>query len=253
MIHVVGRRDALTAFLEWAHGRLGLRSRGFANFKGTLAKRIARRTKKLGLDDLDAYRAYLEAHEDEWPVLDAMCRITISRLYRDASVMDRLARDVLPSARRVWSAGCASGEEPYTVALLAPQVEIVATDIDGALIERARRGEFGESSLRELPLALRERLARGRDALRARITFRVQDLRREAPEGPFDVVLCRNVAFTYFDEAEQRVALRRIAAVLAPGGTLVIGKGESLPEPGSNVPFFTVDACLAATVRRPPR
>lgn len=155
--------------------------------------------------------------------------VTISRLYRDAPVMERLARDVLPRARRVWSAGCASGEEPYTIALLAPHVEIVATDAEPELIERARRGEFGESSLRELPPGLRARLAVEREALGARITFLVQDLRKEAPAGPFDLVLCRNVAFTYFDVPLQREVLARIESVLAPGGELVIGKGERLP------------------------
>jgi chemotaxis protein methyltransferase CheR len=182
---------------------------------------------------VDAYRRWLETHDDEWRELDAICRVTISRLYRDAPVMDRLARDVLPRARRVWSAGCASGEEPYTVALLAPHVEIVATEIDPALVERAKRAEFGESSLRELPADLRARLAAERDALRGRITFLVQDLRKESPPGPFDLVLCRNVAFTYFDVPLQREVLARIASVLAPDGELVIGEGESLPAPVS--------------------
>ena len=83
--------------------------------------------------------------------------------------------------------------------------------------------------LRELPVDLRARLTDEREALRARITFLVQDLRKEAPDGPFDLVLCRNVAFTYFDVPLQREVLARIESVLAPGGELVIGKGESLP------------------------
>ena len=113
--------------------------------------------------------------------------------------------------------------------MLAPHVEIVATDVDGDLIERAKRAEFGESSLRELPSDLRARFASERDALRARITFLVQDLRHEAPDGPFDLVLCRNVAFTYFDVPLQRAVLARIQSVLAHEGELVIGKGEKLP------------------------
>lgn len=224
--------NALNELLEEAKARIGLRPRGFANFSGMLVKRIKKRARALGLEgSVDAYRGYLRTHEDEWKELDAICRVTISRLYRDAPVMDELARDVLPKARRVWSAGCASGEEPYTIALLAPHVEIVATDIDASLIERAKKAEFQESSLVELPTELRTRLEREKDALRSRITFLVQDLRKEAPAGPFDLVLCRNVAFTYFDEPLQRDVMRRIESVLAPGGRLVIGKGESLPDP----------------------
>lgn len=226
----MGRRDALNELLEQARVRIGIRPEGFSNFRGLLAKRIKRRARALGLaGDVEAYRAHLAADENEWNELDAICRVTISRLYRDAPVMERLARDVLPRARRVWSAGCASGEEPYTIALLAPHVEIVATDIDPELLERAKRADFGDSSLRELPVELRARFASERDALRGRITFLVQDLRREAPAGPFDLVLCRNVAFTYFDASLQREVLARIESVLAPGGELVIGKGERLP------------------------
>jgi chemotaxis protein methyltransferase CheR len=225
----MGRRDALNDLLADARLRIGLRPEGFSNFRGLLDKRVKKRARELGLEGIDAYRAWLATHGDEWKELDALCRVTISRLYRDTPVMERLARDVLPRARRVWSAGCASGEEPYTIALLAPQVEIVATDIDPELIERARRGEFGESSLRELPPELRTRLAVEKDSLRERITFLVQDLRKKAPAGPFDLVLCRNVAFTYFDVPLQREVLARIQSVLAPGGELVIGKGEKLP------------------------
>lgn len=210
--------------------RIGLRPEGFSSFLGLVAKRIKKRARAIGLEGgIEAYRAYLAAHDEEWRELDAMCRVTISRLYRDAPVMERLAREVLPRARRVWSAGCASGEEPYTIALLASHVEIVATDVDAELVDRARRAEFGESSLRELPPHLRARFDVERHRLRTRITFLVQDLRREAPAGPFDLVLCRNVAFTYFDAPLQRDVLARIESVLAPGGELVIGKGEKLP------------------------
>ena len=100
----MGRRDALNELLEEARVRIGLRPEGFANFGGLLSKRIKRRARALGLDSIDAYRIWLETHDDEWGALDAICRVTISRLYRDTHVMDRLAREVLPRARRVWSA-----------------------------------------------------------------------------------------------------------------------------------------------------
>ena len=145
--------------------------------------------------------------------------------------------------------GCASGEEPYTIALVwrvavAPShpgvaIEIVATDADAALIERARRGRYPHASARELPRSLRaagfdetdDELVIKQDLSRA-IDWRVEDLRRAMPDGPFDVVLCRNVAFTYLDEPVQREVgakiVERLARPPAPG-VLVIGQHETLP------------------------
>jgi chemotaxis protein methyltransferase CheR len=243
----------LVSFLTWALPRMGLRWRGFKDFRNTVRKRIARRIAELGLPDLAAYRARLEADRAEWDALDAMCRITTTRLYRDRAVIDRLRDDVLPRAAeqgrptvRVWSAGCASGEEPYTIALVwrfdvAPShpgvgIEIVATDADATCIDRARRAAYERGSLRELPARLRDEGLRRegdlwivRDEVRASVDLRVEDLRATMPEGPFDVVLCRNVVFTYFDEPLQRVIAPRLVDRIAIGGVLVIGDHESIP------------------------
>lgn len=228
--------------------RLGLEPRGYRNVRGTVVRRVARRIAALGLAGPSAYHAYLEAHEGEWSKLDAMCRIPISRLYRDADTFARIERELLPAraaaahregrdAVRVWSAGCASGEEPTSVALAwaggaasrPPEVrlEVVATDADADALERAKRGVYTESSLAELPAHLR---ALPREPVSRCITYVVEDLRADTPRGPFDLVLCRNVAFTYFDEATQRGVADRLVQALAPGGFLVVGKGERLPE-----------------------
>jgi chemotaxis protein methyltransferase CheR len=234
MMAVISDAD-LVSFLQEELPRMGLRWRGFRNFRGTVKKRLARRLGELGLASLDAYRDRLASEAGERAVLDAMCRITISRLYRDRGVMEALRTEMRPS--RIWSAGCASGEEPYTMALLFPSAEIVATDADAALIERARRGVFQSGSLRELPLELRDAGLRRegdvyvvRDELRARIDFRTQDLRVDMPEGPFDVILCRNVAFTYFDEPGQRTVAQRLCDRLLAGGALVVGQHEEPPD-----------------------
>lgn len=252
--------DAETvAFLQWAVPRLGLRWRGFRNVRGTVRKRLVRRMVALGLQSLDAYRERLLGDPGEWPVLEAMCRIPISRLYRDRAVFDRIAREILPeraraaegagrSAVRVWSAGCASGEEPYTLAIVwhfevrpdhpSLTLELLATDADETMLARAERGVYAEGSMRELPAALRdaafERDAsaddlRVRDELRRYVAFRREDLRRTMPDGPFDLIACRNVAFTYFDDAAQRQVAAGLAERLREGGVLVIGGHESLP------------------------
>jgi len=146
---------------------------------------------------------------------------------------------------RIWSAGCAAGEEPYTLALIWQfelaekfphcRLEIVATDADPASLERARRACYPPASLRELPRAWREAFVRGpaglclEPAVRATVTFRCADLRREAPAGPFHLILCRNLAFTYFAEPFQGQAVATVTALLAPGGALLIGARERLP------------------------
>src|SRR5215510_13000639 len=106
------------AFLQWALPRMNLRWKGFRRVRRHLCRDLAHRTAALGLPTLAAYRAHLEQHPDEWRVLDAMCTVTISRFYRDAGMFDRLRRETLPELARkaddelrVWSAGCASGEE----------------------------------------------------------------------------------------------------------------------------------------------
>jgi chemotaxis protein methyltransferase CheR len=245
------------AFLQWALPRLQLRWSGFRRVRRQVCKRLGRRLRALGLGNLTAYRTRLQADAAEWAALDALCRITISRFGRDHAVWTGLAEHVLPAlaegarARhepvlRAWSAGCASGEEPYTLAILWQQVlaprfpavalRILATDADAHLLERARRACYGAGTLRELPpdwraAAFQRRGARWclREKLRAAVTTQCADLREAVPDGPFHLILCRNVAFTYFAEPLQQRILAELAARLVPGGVLVLGSHERLP------------------------
>ncbi|MFQ5958696.1 MAG: CheR family methyltransferase [Alphaproteobacteria bacterium] len=248
---------ACVAFLQWALPRLGLRWAGFRRVRRQVGKRVDRRLRALGLADVAAYRAYLETHADEWRVLDGLCRIPISRFWRDRGVYAHLGEVVLPELARAatargerrvrcWSAGCASGEEPYSLALAwalaaarrSPPVtfEVVATDADTHLLERARAARYAAGSLKELPPGWRARAftrSHAHFTLRAEFRDRVallrQDVCEEAPPGRFDLVLCRNMAFTYFAEPGQRAVLQRIAGALVAGGMLVIGAHERLP------------------------
>ncbi len=251
--------------LRWALPRLRLRWPGFRRVRRQVCRRIRRRTRELGLPDAAAYRAHLEAHPAEWERLDAMCRISVSRFFRDRGVFAALETQVLPALAasalaadrrmlRVWSAGCGSGEEAYSLAILwrfalasrfpGILLQIVATDADARVLERARRACFRASSLKEVPperrVAAFER--RGdlycvRPELREGIEFRCQDIRKELPEGPFDLVLCRNLVFTYFDSGLQREALARILDQLGPGAALSIGLHESLPDAAGLAPW----------------
>jgi chemotaxis protein methyltransferase CheR len=249
--------DDCTEFLQWALPRLGMRWPGFRRVRGQVCKRLCRRTAELGLRELAAYRALLETHPDEWTPLDGLCRISISRFYRDQGVWRTLEREILPrlaerarargeTRLRIWSAGCASGEEPYTLALLfafsgaGPTEcvpEILATDSDPHLLERARRACYPATSLRDVPERWRAAFEPFGDehCLRADyrrpVRFLEQDIRHASPEGRFDLILCRNLVFTYFETSLQAEIAKRLAARLTPGGYLLLGIHESLPEP----------------------
>jgi chemotaxis protein methyltransferase CheR len=134
-------RDAdCVQFLQWALPRLDLRWDGLRKVRRQVCRRISRRLAELGLSDGTAYREYIEGNADEWDRLDGFCRITISRFWRDPAVFESLRDHVLPALGptvSVWSAGCASGEEPYSLVLAAAEagiaVRVLATDVDPAL------------------------------------------------------------------------------------------------------------------------
>lgn len=243
--------------LQWAAPRLGLRWAGFRNVRGQVCKRIRRRMAQLGLGDAASYRARLEAQPEEWAVLERLCVVTISRFYRDREVWDALRETVIPVAAeaaiaagdeelRVWSLGCASGEEPYTLAIawmldLAPRypglrLRILATDVHEDVLRRARVAEYAAGSLRELPAGWVERAFERqgerfhlRPQFRTAVELQRMDVRRALPNEIFRVILCRNLAFTYFDEPLQQETLTRICTRLADGGALVPGRHERLP------------------------
>jgi chemotaxis protein methyltransferase CheR len=216
------------AFLQWALPRLGRRWAGYRKVRRQVCRRVRQRASELGLDGYDAYRARLESDPGEWEVLDGLMNVTISRFYRDRGVFEFLRDEVLRPGMRVWSAGCASGEEPYTLALLCDDLDILATDVDPVLLRRAEAARYPASALRDLPDELRTAFTNGalEERYRRRVTFAHHDVRDDPPAGPFDLVLCRNLAFTYFDEAIQRDVLQRIASVT---DLLVIGSHERLP------------------------
>jgi len=246
-------------FLQWSLPRLGMRWPGFRKVRRQVCRRIGRRISELGLDGISAYRDLLGGRSEEWQVLDGMCRITISRFFRDREVYGFLGDTVFPAlveqaqARgekvvRCWSAGCCAGEEPYTLALLwqyllAPRLagkirlQIVASDVNPAMLARASVGRYSRGSLKNLPGDwVSCAFSRDNDTLqltekiRGQVDFLCHDLRQQPPfTTAFHLICCRNLAFTYFDEATQRDVLDKLCKKLRPGGALVIGCHEKLP------------------------
>jgi len=245
------------ALLQWALPRMQLSWPGFRKVRRSVCKRIDRRCRELGLRDIAGYRDHLETEPSEWDVLRACCAIPISRFYRDRAVFESLERGVLPALAsnamergdtrlECWSAGCASGEEAYTLSILwrlrlaerYPQLDlrVLATDIDPTLLKRATTACYRASTLKELPPAWRDEAFDKSDnqfslraPFRAAVRFVREDICATLPEQRFDLILCRNVVFTYFSSELQMRLARELIGRLQPGGALVIGLHESLP------------------------
>ncbi len=245
-------------FLQWCLPHLQLRWPGYRKVRRQVYKRIQRRLQSLGLQSFADYRSYLEAHAEEWALLDTYCWIPISRFYRDKGVFQFLGQEVLPrladraqkeseGVLRCWSLGCASGEEPYTLVLLWKlslesrfsnvPLAVLATDVDANAIARAQQACYPPGSLRDLPDSWRtqgfdetpEGFSLKRE-FRDPVTFRTQDIRKSVPEDTFHLILCRYMVFTYFDEGLQERMVRRLVERMRTGGALVIGNRETLPK-----------------------
>jgi chemotaxis protein methyltransferase CheR len=205
-----------------------------------------------------------------------LCRITISRFYRDKGVYGQLADRIIPGlveqirragGRRlhIWSAGCGSGEEPYSLALLwalqlqqhCPDIvlRILATDIDLQLLHRARKACYPFSSLKDLPAVWRESAFTAsagcyclQSAFNHPVLFAEHDVRGTVPATALPLILCRNLVYTYCDMDLQCEITQRLGAALQPGGLLVLGSHETLP---GAVAGFTPLSCNRAIYKKP--
>jgi chemotaxis methyl-accepting protein methylase len=220
-----------------------------------IKRRIATRMRACGVQTYHDYEAVLSERPDEWTRLEAALTINVTSFYRNPETWRQLESMVLPElfvARqgrvRVWSAGCASGEEPYTLAILLAdvakrvgepswleRVRIDATDIDEQSLTRARRAQYPASAFKDAPAAWKRHYLRAVDTdfalidvIRAMVRIGRLDLTREPPpRPPYDLILCRNVVI-YFDRPMQERLLDIFTEALRPGGLLVLGKVEVL-------------------------
>lgn len=233
------------------------RDRGFAcaAYKATcLRRRVGVRMRARGLHRYADYAGLLDADTSEYDLLLDALTINVTKLFRNPEVYQAMLRDVVPAVWnaapvriRVWSAGCASGEETYSLAALfhlhavrqgeldrLGRVEILGTDIDRRSLAAAERGEFEERDFSETPEEWRAAYFaaappfRVVPALRRVVKFRQHDLLRDpVPQTGHDLIVCRN-AIIYFDRASQERLFEAFYSALAPGGFLVLGKVETL-------------------------
>lgn len=234
-------------FLRLLFARLDLSWSGYRRPRRSLRAPIIRRMSELGLRDYGQYLDYLDANfAEEKGRLTEILTVTVSRFFRDREDWAELARVAFPELARLGrpigalSLGCASGEEPYTLRLLWDQpvpLIVDAFDVREDLLARAREAVYGPSSVHSVPPAILERCFaregtgyRLDPAVAASVRFARHDFFHDPLGGPYDLILCRNVAFTYLDVGRQVEMACRLARAMAPGGFLMIGGKERLPE-----------------------
>jgi len=220
-----------------------------------LEHRLARRLRQLELESFSAYHYLLRreaAGEDELATIIDELTTNETYFFRERSQLRALVDEIIPTrlAQRggpvnIWSAGCSSGEEPYTIAIMALEaglrpgidLRIHASDISRRCLAKARAAEYRETSFRETPPELRARHFKERDGrwllsedVRRHVLFTRVNLLEPARFGllgVLDVVLCRNVII-YFDRETKRRVVESFAERLVPGGHLLLGHSESL-------------------------
>jgi len=254
----LSERDAaeLRALKQLVQQRLGFNCDGYK--EPCLRRRIAVRMRARGLHSYAAYADLLERDPDEYHRLLDAVTINVSKFYRNNDVWDAIRAQVLPQLFalnvpkiHMWSAGCAGGEEPYTLAMLLIEYaeanglsgelgrfEILGTDIDSRSLATATRGEYTDFAFTETPAYARERFFTGnrvRDDVRRLVRFERLDLLNDTYPKHRHLVLCRNVII-YFARSIQVQLFGRFHEALSPGGFLVLGKVETLF--GTGLPLF---------------
>lgn len=224
------------------------------NKRNLVYGRLSRRLRALGLGSFAEYRQLLVSNPDGAERVEFVNAITtnLTSFFRESHHFDYLREKRLapltgarPGHRfRIWSAGCSTGEEPYSIAMTACEVladaaridlKILATDLDSEVLNRARQGAYAADQTKGISPA---RLAKFFDTKQGEhvvkpsvarlITFKQLNLMHELPmRGPLDVIFCRNVVI-YFDKDTQRSLFRRYARLQRPGDLLFIGHSESM-------------------------
>lgn len=223
-----------------------------------LRRRIAVRMRATNAGTYEEYLRILEREPGEYQRLADALTINVTRFFRNPELWQRLESGVLPdlwqrpwTTLRVWSAGCASGEEPYSFVMLAEQTAraaghpewldrlvVDATDVDRICLERARKAWYPEEAFSETPPEVLAAHTLERDggrelapAVRRRVRISRLDLTRETPpHGDYAMIICRNVLI-YFDRPMQERLFDLFVRSLCPGGYLVLGKVETVLGP----------------------
>jgi chemotaxis methyl-accepting protein methylase len=236
----------------------GLSWAGYRKVRKGVKKRLGRHMQETGCQSVADYICAIESDPETRLRFECLTGVSISRFFRDRGLWRKLQERILPvlakSPRlvKVWSAGCASGEEVYSFRILwedmrkfcasLPDLSILATDICPEYLNRGRAAIYSSSSLKEVPGPILrlyfEKAAGGKYAvgpwIKEGISWQVHNLLSDPVGTGFDLVFLRNNLLTYYMDEVRIPAFLKVVESLAPGGYLIIGSHESMPvEPGN--------------------
>jgi chemotaxis protein methyltransferase CheR len=234
----------------------GLSWDGYRKVRKGVKKRICRHMNALRCRTMQAYFSVLDQNRNARQQCERLMTVSISRFFRDRVLWQALENEILPTIIKaykgrvkVWSAGCACGEEVYSLKILwrtlsrrfqgLPELEIWATDMNPAYLNKARTGIYSRSSLKDVPEASRSLYfvpgAKGQtfavvEVLKKGIEWRGHNLLLDPPGRGFRLVFLRNSLLTYYEDEIKAPAFQKVVESLDQGGFLVIGAHEKLPK-----------------------
>jgi len=252
----IGQLPEKDAWAFAALKELFVREKGFdleAYKERCILRRIYLKVRSKGHSDLGAYYRFLRRHPEELELLFQYLTINVTEFFRNPSAFQYLERTIFPRVMaenavngtlEVWSAGCSSGEEPYSLAIsllrarrrhrMKARVHVLATDIDGAILDKARRGIYSRESLKNLDKEdIGEFFSEAEEGfspsseVRECVTFCASDILRDRPDSMHSVIVCRNVLI-YFSRENQEKVITGFSSNLLEGGFLMLGKAETL-------------------------
>jgi len=235
--------------------------KGYRKVRKGVKKRIRGHMQALNCSTAQDYISIITTDKDQKTITESCLLVTISRFFRDRRMWDYLETTILPEFIKnvcdqiqIWSAGCACGEEAYSLSILwhrltaynnnDTRLNILATDVNPVCIERAQKGWFGKSSLKEMsPETIETYLKKipGKrqyeihSCIRQTITWKVHDLLSPIAKGPFHIIMLRNNLLTYHRRTKKEDTFQMILDRLIPGGFIMIGSHEKVPTPFTGV------------------
>jgi len=250
--------------------RFDLSWEGYRKVRRGVKKRISRHMQQVGCRTFQAYLSALEQSHETREHFERIITVSISRFFRDQGLWEVLEQEILPRMIReerngiyVWSAGCACGEEVYSLKILwdvvgklyaeRPKLRILATDIDPLYLSKAEMGIYRGSSLKEMPVAWRSRYfteqRKGRtyalaQEMKEEITWSLHNLFSDSPDSGFQLIFLRNNLLTYYRDERRRTAFLKIIDTLMPGGFLVVGMEEKMPSGAEDLVPYGGCSCL---------
>ncbi len=228
---------------------------GYRKVRKSVKKRVQRYMTAMGCRTIEDFLAELDTNIEASDHCERLMTVSISRFFRDRALWQGLKEQILPEFMnagktkvRFWSAGCACGEEVYSFKITwdamsssyiyVPDLEVLATDINPVHLDRARKGIYPPSSLKEATREIcskyfeqrgGQKVFEVKSLLKTEITWEIRHLLSDPPDLDFDIIFLRNNVLTYYSDPLKIKAFRNVLSRLKPCGILVLGSHEKVP------------------------